>query len=89
MADHCLEGSEQLTGIPLLICLSVCLRKVPCEQQQDPAHSIMDIFEHDLFLQDALFSLFASLLYFVMRSIGVCLVLGSVLESMDSNHFLN
>lgn len=89
MADHGLEGSEQLNGIPVFICLSVCLRKDPCEQQQDPAHSIMDILEDDFFLQDGLFSLFTSLLHFMMSNIGACLVLGSVLESMDSNPVLN
>lgn len=49
MANHTLEGPEQLNGIPLSICLSVSLRKVPCEKQQDPAHSVIDILKSMFF----------------------------------------
>lgn len=76
--------------VSLFLSVSLCLRQVPCEKQQDPAHSINGYLkEHSLFFQYELFSSFASLLFFKMRNTDACLVLGRVLESMDSNHFLS
>lgn len=69
MANHTLEVSEQLDGIPLSICLSVSLRKVPCEKQQDPAHNVIDILKSMIF--SSKMSCFSCLLLFCISRGGI------------------
>lgn len=75
MANHALEESEQLSGIPLSICLSVCLRKVPCEKQQDPepSISIMDILKRWALFLVCLSSVFQDEKYWCILGSGECL----------------
>lgn len=82
---HCVRTAQGY----LSICLSVYLRKIPCEKEPDPADSVVNVLrEWPFFLPAELSSLSLSLLVFKMRNTDSGLVLGSVLRSKGSNNFL-